>query len=381
MLQKFDKIKTKKGDRVLLRLDFNVPTDAHGKIQEAFRIDESLPTIFQLQKKGVKLIIIAHKESGSLEEVGKYLEKKLPKKSFRFIDSIIGEEALAAVENTKEGEVLLLENLRFETGEKENDRDFAELLAGYADIYINDAFSASHRKHASIIGVPYIMKKQGKDAFLGSLFIKEIGELNKALEPKRPFFFILGGAKFDTKLKLLNNYLRIADNVFVGGALAHPFFKHYKYEIGQSYIDNEVKLSKNTIEAFNLILPSDVVTDLGRVCFVDKVLPREAIADFGPATVSQILEIAKSAKTIVWNGPMGMYEKGFDKGTKDLLIGLGSLKGKTILLGGGDTVAVVNKLLKNKKYKDLKYTHISTGGGAMIDYLSHGTLPGIEAIL
>jgi phosphoglycerate kinase len=370
----------KKNQKVLLRLDFNVPTNANGVIQETFRIDESIPTIAGLQKKGTKVIIIAHKESGTLEEVGMYLKKKLAKNTFTFIDKTLGEEVLNKIESMKAGEVLLLENLRLTVGEKENDREFAELLAGYADVYVNDAFSASHRKHASIVGVPTMMKKQNKKVGLGPLFERELKELNKVLTPRRPFFFILGGAKFDTKLKLLTNYTRIADHVFVGGALAHPFFKNFKYEIGQSFIDNEVKLNKSILEAHNLILPSDVVTDMGRICFADKVLPREAITDFGPKTLSQLIETAKTAKTIVWNGPMGMYEKGFDKGTRELLIALGNLKNKTVILGGGDTVAVANKLLKSKKYANLKFTHISTGGGAMIDYLSHGTLPGIDAI-
>jgi phosphoglycerate kinase len=375
-----EKFKVKKNQKVLLRLDFNVPTDVSGKILETFRIDESIPTIIDLQKKGAKVIIIAHKESGSLEEVGIYLKSKLSKNTFEFVNEIIGEKALIKTENVEAGHVLLLENLRLEKGEKENSREFAQLLADYADIYINDAFSASHRKHASIVGVPTIMKMQNKKVFLGPLFKRELKELAKALKPKKPFLFILGGAKFDTKLKLLNNYLAIAQNIFVGGALAHPFFVHLGYDIGQSFIDSEVQLTKNVLEAKNIILPTDVITDLGRVCLPGKLMPREAIADFGPETLKKIVDLASKSKTIVWNGPMGMYEKGFDKGTRELLIALGSMKNKTIILGGGDTVAVANKLLKSKKYSNLKFTHISTGGGAMIDYLSHGTLPGIDAV-
>lgn len=368
-------LKIKKGSRVLLRLDFNVPINESGKILETFRIDESIPTIISLQKKGASVVVIAHKESGSLTPVAKYLKTKLT--NFSFVDKIVGEEVLMKVEALKSGEVLLLENLRLDGGEKNNDKAFAKILASYGDVYINDAFSASHRKHASIVGLPKLLPSA-----LGPLFIKEIIALDKALNPKAPFLFILGGAKFETKLKLLTNFVKKADHIFVGGALAHSFLSAEGYEIGQSLLDSDVKLPKSILSAKNIILPFDVVAlndkNLSRTCSVNDVEKDEKIVDFGRSTLEVIVEIAKEAKTIVWNGPMGMYEKGFDKGSKDLLIALGAMKNKTVILGGGDTVAVVNKLLKTKK--DLKFTHISTGGGAMIDFLSGGSLPGIDAV-
>jgi phosphoglycerate kinase len=376
-------MQAKKGEVVLLRLDFNVPINEQGKIIETFRIDESIPTIEQLQKKGAKVVVLAHRESGSLEPVAKYLKKKI--KMFSFIKEVVGTEVKNRMEKIQRGEVLLVENLRLDDREKKNDIGMANFFATLADVYVNDAFSASHRTHTSIVALPQVMKKMKKKVFLGTLFKRELAKLEKALKPKHPFLFLLGGAKFDTKLALLAKYQKVADNIFVGGALAHSFFDSWGYEIGTSLLDKETKLTTQIADAENILLPVDVVVknevDQVSTKLSDAVAPYERIVDFGPNTLTIIQELAKNAKTIVWNGPMGWYEKGFDKGTKELLITLGRLKGKVVILGGGDTVTVANKLLKNKKYSNLKFTHISTGGGAMIDYLATGTLPGIKAIL
>lgn len=373
----------KKGEVVLLRLDFNVPIDEKGRIVESFRIDESLPTIEKLQKKGGKVVVLAHKESGSLEPVAKYLKKKL--QNFSFVKEVASENVKNKIEKLLAGEVLLVENLRLDEREKKNDVELANFFATLADVYVNDAFSASHRVHASIVALPQVMKKMKKKVFLGPLFKSELTQLEKALKPKHPFLFLLGGAKFETKLTLLDKYQKVADQIFVGGALAHSFFTNWGYEVGTSLVDSEVELSAKLLKAENMILPVDVValdkSSKDMVEASDEVKAGEKIVDFGPDTLTIIKEMAKSAKTIVWNGPMGWYEKGYDTGTRELLIYLGNFKGKTIILGGGDTVAVAQKLLKNKKYANLKFTHISTGGGAMIDYLATGTLPGIRAIL
>jgi phosphoglycerate kinase len=369
-------LKVTKGTRVLLRLDFNVPINDAGKIMETFRIDESVPTILALVKKGAKVIILAHRESGTLAPVAKYLKKIIAQ--FSFVPAVVGESVLAKLESMQDGEVVLLENLRSDEGEKKNDKAFAKILTSYGDVFINDAFSASHRKHASIVGVPKLLPSA-----LGPLFVKEIQALEKALSPKKPFLFILGGAKFETKLGLLNKYVHVADTVFVGGALAHSFFVKDGLEIGTSLLDSTVKLSPKIAKASNVVLPFDVVVETAggaksKTVEIDGVSSDERVVDFGAATLEVLCQIASEAKTIVWNGPLGWYEKGYGKGTKDLLTYLGKLKGKTVILGGGDTVAVASKLLKSKK--DLHFTHISTGGGAMIDYLSSGTLPGIEAV-
>lgn len=377
----------KKGQVVLLRLDFNVPINEQGKILETFRIDESIPTIEQLQKKGAKVVILAHKESGTLKPVFNYLKKNLNKilGKVTFSEQIVGTEVSNAVQKMGNSDVLLIDNLRLNEGEKANNLDFANFFASIADVYVNDAFSASHRSHASIVAIPEVMKKMKKPVYLGPLFKKELKGLEKALKPKHPFLCLLGGAKFETKLALLERYRKVANNIFVGGALAHSFFNEWGYEIGTSLLDKDVQLSKGILEAKNIILPVDVVVmnEVGQVSTKpsDDVAPYERIVDFGPNTLTIIKELVKGSKTIVWNGPMGFYEKGFDKGTRELLVFLGNLKGKTVILGGGDTVAVASKLLKSKKFTNLKFTHISTGGGAMIDYLSAGTLPGIRAIL
>lgn len=304
---------------------------------------------------------------------------------FSFIKEVVGTEVKNRMEKIQRGEVLLVENLRLDDREKKNDIGMANFFATLADVYVNDAFSASHRTHTSIVALPQVMKKMKKKVFLGTLFKRELAQLEKALKPKHPFLFLLGGAKFDTKLALLAKYQKVADNIFVGGALAHSFFDTWGYEIGTSLLDKDTKLTTQLANADNILLPVDVVVknevDQPSTKPSDAVAPYEGIVDFGPNTLTITQELAKNAKTIVWNGPMGWYEKGFDKGTRELLIFLGSLKGKTVILGGGDTVAVSNKLLKNKKYSNLKFTHISTGGGAMIDYLATGTLPGIKAIL
>lgn len=376
-------MQVKKGEVVLLRLDFNVPINEKDKIIETFRVDESIPTIEQLQKKGAKVVILTHRESGSLEPVAKYLKRKI--KWFAFVQAVVGPEVKDEIEKMQAGEVILLENLRLDDREKKNDIEMANFFATLADVYVSDAFSASHRTHTSIVALPHVMKKMKKRVFLGPLFKRELAQLEKALKPKHPFLFLLGGAKFDTKLALLAKYQKVADHIFVGGALAHSFFDSWGYEIGTSLLDKETKLTTQIADAENILLPVDVVVknevDQVSTKSSDAIAPYERIVDFGPNTLTIIQELAKNAKTIVWNGPMGWYEKGFDKGTKELLIILGSLKGKVVILGGGDTVTVANKLLKNKKYSNLKFTHISTGGGAMIDYLATGTLPGIKAIL
>jgi phosphoglycerate kinase len=365
-------LKIKKGDRVLLRLDLNVPINKKGEIVNDFRIKTSIPTVLKLQKLKAKTIIIAHKESGSLLPVYEYLKKKIKKVHFN-----------ERYKNIEDGEVLLLENLRLNEGEKKNDISFAKYLSSFADFYINDAFSASHRTHASIVGVPQLL---GKDrCAIGPNFEDEIKKLEVALKGEHPLFLIIGGAKFETKLGLLEKYINIADKIFVGGALAHTFWQMQNINIGKSLIDNEVKLSKKIIEAYKkgkIILPLDVTLQNKKMIEVKDLKNVKSsdfrVTDFGKNTLEGILDIAQKSKTIIWNGPLGYYEGGFDWGTKELMKGLGKMKTKKIILGGGDTVAVAENVLK--KNKTLKFTHVSTGGGAMIDFLSNGNLPGLKVL-
>jgi phosphoglycerate kinase len=363
------------GSRVLLRLDLNVPTDENGKIIDDFRIKESLPTIKLLQDMGTKIIIIAHKEEGSLEYIAEYLAEKIS--NFSFTKNSL--ENMHPIEGNilNPGEVLLLENIRLDKREKsknvEERDELAKTFLPYIDCYINEAFSASHRNHASITSMPKFFP-----SCLGPNFIREIDELQNGIEGEHPILLILGGAKFETKLGLLEKFVDIADNIFVGGALAHVFWKLKGQEIGTSLFDEEVKLSDKVLNSDKIILPVDILNQDHKNKELKAIMNIDKITDFGTETLAKIEEMVNNSKTIIWNGPLGFYEQGFDLGTIELLKFLGNLEGKITILGGGDTVAVVQKVMKVDS--SLHFTHVSSGGGAMIDFLSNGTLPGIDAI-
>lgn len=348
-----------KGKRVILRVDFNV-LSGDGKLEDARRINKAMPTIEYLHKKGAKLIIISHLsagKNGTLSSIADYINKKY---SFpiRFIKEKNIDEIKKETANLKDGEVVLLENIRIHKGEDENDSDFAKSLAGFGDIFVNDAFSASHRNHASIIGLPKILP-----SFAGFLFEDEMKGLQSAFAPEHPFLFILGGVKMATKLGVLDKFLNIADKVFIGGALANGFLKARGFDIGDSVADIKTPVEKY-LKNQKIIFPEDVRRKDGK------------IYDIGENTIIKILPIIHSAKFILWNGPMGNIEEdGFDKGTKIIAEAVSNSSAKTII-GGGDTVAVID----NMGILD-KFSFVSTAGGAMLEFLANGTLPGIEAIL
>lgn len=376
----------KEGDRVILRLDLNVPINDKGEIVNDFRIQESLPTIKMLQSLGVKTTIVAHKEKGDFKIIAEYLKTRVDKLYFETWNTSAPKHEL------QDGEVLLMDNVRLDEGEKKNDEAFAKQLASLGNYYINEAFSASHREHASIIGIPKVLG--AKSCALGPKFVQEITQLDAALSPTHPMLLIVGGAKFDTKLAMLDKFINIADNIFVGGALAHNFWKQkFNYNLGKSLLDEEVKLGENILNEVSvlinkkIILPKDVMVESREVKSPSEILESERIVDFGQISLQQILELAEKAKTIVWNGPLDYYEGGYDWGTKSLLLGLAGLQQKypekVIILGGGDTVTEIDKLnaeLTEQGKDKLEFTHVSTGGGAMIDFLSNGTLPGIDAV-
>jgi phosphoglycerate kinase len=362
-MKSITKVKNLKGKRVLLRVDYNVPLK-NGKVSDPFRIDASLPTINYLRKAGAKIILASHIGNDgkqSLKPVFNYLKKKIPNLKF----SQIGVGHLS-------GDVVLLENLRKNPGEVENSKTFAKELASLADIYVNDAFSVSHRAHASIVGVPKLLP-----AYAGMQLEKEVKELSKAHNNiEHPFLFILGGAKFETKMPLIKRFLKDADTVFVGGALADNFLKVEGYEIGQSLFDKRAhgiaKLDKNK----KIILPVDAIvqSNVGRLSEVglDEVDAQDTIVDIGRITLAMLALYIKDAKMIVWNGPLGKGENIW--GTREVLKLLAKSKA-TRIIGGGDTIEVLSALsIRNK------VGFASTGGGAMIDFLSKGTLPGIKAL-
>ncbi|MEY2671893.1 MAG: hypothetical protein RL687_310 [Candidatus Parcubacteria bacterium] len=373
-MKSIKEIEDLKGKKVLMRVDFNVPIK-NGKIIDDFRIQKSLPTINFLLKKGAIVILVAHAGddgSQSLEIISKTLKKYI--KEVVFIkSSILSDDTENAIAGLKSGSVVLLENIRREVGEKKNDVSFARGLSRLGDIYVNDAFSVSHRPHASIISLPKFLP-----SFAGLQMMDEVQHLSVVFdEPKHPFLFILGGAKFETKLPLIKKYLPLADNLFIGGALADQVFREQGYEVGHSLVEeknfNLPKLIKNP----KIIVPTDVlVTGTGKPHSVssNKISANETIVDSGPLTIAKIEEEIAKAKLILWNGPLGKLEDGFDAGTKALLKAIGKSKA-TSIIGGGDTVEIISKM---KMEKD--FTFVSTGGGATLEFLAKGTLPGIKAL-
>ncbi len=346
-----------KGKRVLLRVGFDVPIK-NGKVAEDFRIEKTLPTIKLLQRKGAKIIILSHLGKGetSLKPVADYLRRSIG--PVKFIPQLIGALANKAIFDMKNGDIIVLENLRTDKGEEKNDKAFAKKLAGLGDIYVNDAFSVSHRPHASIVGLPKHLP-----SYAGLLFASEVKNLTAAFKPKHPFLLILGGIKFESKLGVLGRFIKIADKIFIGGALANNFFKLKGMDIGNSIFDEKVSVKKY-LNNPKIILPVDVKKNNG------------AILDAGPKAIKELCALIKKAKFILWNGPLGNFEiKGFSEGTEKTAKAIASSSAFSIV-GGGDSVAAADKAGVLKKF-----SFVSTGGGAMLEFLAKGTLPGIKALI
>ena len=366
------KIKKLKGVTVIVRTDFNVPLNAKGKVADMFRICASLPTIQYLQKKGAKVVLISHigrEPEESLKPVYTALKKYLP---IKFVPEVVGEKVESMISEMKNGDIFMLENLRSNPGEKAGDKMFAKTLAEYGDIYVNEAFPVSHRADASIVALPKLMS-----SYAGIQFEREVRELSKALKPKHPFLFIQGGAKAETKIPLLKKYLKEADNVFIGGELANDFFKEEGDEIGKSKTDEVIPSLKGMLKNKKLILPNTVVVmseGKKKTISINEVTKKESIFDIGVPSIDELAVFIKKAKLILWNGPMGYYEGGYTKGTEEVLKLMASAKAETII-GGGDTAVLVDR----KKMSD-KFTFVSTGGGATLEFLAQGTLPGIKAL-
>ena len=370
-MQTIKNIKDVKGKRVLVRVDFNVPIKA-GVVEDDFRIKKALPTINFLTKKGARVILISHlgKEGESLNPIYDVLKKFI---KVKFVDEVIGENVTKAVASMKNGDVLLLENIRREKGEQSGDKLFAIELAKLGDIYVNDAFPVSHREDVSIVLLPKILP-----AFAGFQMEEEVKHLSLVLKtPKHPFLFILGGAKFSTKMPLIKKYLKLADYIFIGGALADDFLKAKGYEVGKSLIDTESYGIETLIKNKKIILPSDVVVKVnGKLVNkkADEVSKGEAIIDIGTESIKELESLVKKSKLILWNGPLGKYEEGGAGATKKILLSVASSKA-TSIIGGGDTASFISKMDIEKKF-----TFVSTGGGATLEFLANGTLPGIKAL-
>lgn len=370
-MRNIKQIKNLKGKKVLVRVDFNVPISA-GKIEDDFRIVKALSTIKFLQKKGAKVILITHLGKGgeSLSRVAENLNKYV---KIKFIPQVIGPEVSKAVAGMKQGEVILLENLRNDKGEQDGSKIFALELSKLADIYINEAFSVSHREDASIVILPRLLP-----AYAGFQLEEEVKNLSHVFnKTKHPFLFILGGAKFSTKMPLIKKYFKLADHVFIGGALLNDFLKARGYEVGQSVISEENFNASIFLKNKKLILPTDVLVRKGNKLInkkISEVTSDEYILDIGSQSTEDLILMIQKSKLILWNGPLGKSKDGGDEATKKLLKVVGNSKAESII-GGGDTVALISEMKMEKKF-----SFVSTGGGATLDFLANGTLPGIKAL-
>lgn len=366
-----------RGKRVLLRLDLNVTLSDEGTVEDDFRIQKILPTIRFFREAGARTILLSHIGRGkddSLLPVFDYLGSKVP---LSFAPDLSEATVVQSIQTLKDGDVLLLENLRRNDGEENNDIVFAERFAQFADCYVNDAFATSHRKHASIVSLPKLLP-----AYAGPLFESEIAHLSTVFHPPKPFLFILGGAKFETKLPLIERFIKSADTCFIGGALAHPFFLEKGYALGASLLPNARQNIAPLFASENLLLPLDVSgIDANGALFTKKPIELstgDRILDAGPETLQVLKEKIHEARFVLWNGPIGDYLiPGFGKGTETVvhLLAERHFKDGELVVGGGDTAAVISHLRKEKEFP-----FISTGGGAMLEYLAMGTLPGIEAL-
>lgn len=372
MIKYIDEVENLKGVRVLLRVDLSVPV-VDGKLSNAFQIDRVIDTIDFLRSKDAQIILISHAEDsgdGSLLPMCNYLNGFFPT---QYSETYFTPEAIDKLLKLENKGVLLFGNVRMNPGEKANDKEFAKKLAQMADIFVEDAFPVCHRKHASVVSVPEFLPHYG-----GLLLRDEMKNLSKAFNPEHPFVFILGGAKFDTKLPLIKKYLEKADTVFVAGALADNVYKEEGFEVGKSLVSEGDFGIAEMLKNPKMVMPIDVTVTKsdGSVStkIANEVTPDETIVDCGPETINQLKSILNDAKTVVWNGPLGNYEIGFVDKTEQLAEIIADGNAESIV-GGGDTLASIKKL-----GLEHKFTFISTGGGAMLDFLVNETLPGIEAL-
>ncbi|MFA4999840.1 MAG: phosphoglycerate kinase [Patescibacteria group bacterium] len=389
-INSLSKIKSLSGRTVFLRVDFNVPLQ-DGKIIEDHKIKAVLETIEFLVVHRARLIIATHlgkpkgrEEGYSVRPVAARL-KKLLKKPVRFFSDPLSPRTAAALKKMRDGEIALLENLRFYQGEYNNDSAFARSLAALADVYVNDAFAVSHRAQASVAAI-----KKYLPSYAGLLLEKEIIALSRILKPKKPLVVVMGGAKIETKAPLLAKLYPLADKILLGGALANNFFKFQKLEVGRSLIDKG-KISEMAVKKFfprsvlasKIVLPGDVIVKdskgRARLKKISALLRTDQIFDIGPETISAYAGYLKKARTLVWNGPMGKFEESsFSHGTLAIarLVAARSSGRAYGVIGGGETVAALEKT-GMAEYVDW----ISTAGGAMLTYLGGGKMPGLDKIV
>lgn len=385
-----------KNRRVLVRVDYNVPVE-NGVVGDDTRIRATIPTIEYLLERGARVVLASHfgrpkgtwNDEYTLAPVAERLREHLPGRNVTFVRDVVGADARQAIDALEPGSVLLLENTRFLPGEETNDRKLSEALAAEADVYVNDAFGAAHRAHASTCGVAEVMKEEGRPAVAGMLMEKELRFLGDALaEPERPFVAILGGAKISGKLDVIENLLPRVDHLLIGGAMANTFFRALGLETGKSLVEpDRVDMARDILEraGSKLVLPVDCVVageakENARTFLMERtdVPPEGAIYDIGPKSVATFRDYIERARTIVWNGPMGLFEiETFAEGTRGVARAAADAtdRGATTIVGGGDTVAAVEDA-----GVAARITHISTGGGASLEFLEGRTLPGVAVL-
>jgi phosphoglycerate kinase len=381
-----------RGKRVLLRVDFNVPLDDNGEITDDTRIRAALPTIELLLERGARPVILSHlgRPKGkpnpkySLQPVAQRL-KELTGRNVNFVESTDSDEALKASQELKPGEILLLENTRFLGGEEKNDQRLSRALSELGDCFVNDAFGAAHRAHASTVGVAEHLRP----AVAGLLMERELEYLGGALaDPKRPFVAILGGSKISGKIDVIEQLLPKVDGLLIGGAMACTFYKAMGLETGTSLVEEDrVPMAKDLLEraGMKLTLPHDAIVapSIDEAAQAKPVarnaIPKDqAMLDIGPQTVASYSRAIASAKTVIWNGPMGVFETPpLDRGTRAIADAMAkaTAQGATTIVGGGDSAAAVAEAGLEKKM-----SHVSTGGGASLEFLEGKKLPGVEVL-
>jgi 3-phosphoglycerate kinase len=367
---------------VLLRCSLNVPVE-NGTVVDSFRLRRALPTIRYLQEKGARVILASHvsgenKATGigteTLRPVWEAMKEFLPR--ITFSETATGKDARKAVRALHPGDVLMLENLRRNAGEVKNDPAFAQELAALADVFVQDSFDNCHREHASMVTVPKLLP-----SYAGFVVEEEVRELTKALSPARPSIALICGVKFTTKEPVVTKLLKTYDRVYVGGALANDFLQAGGHSVGKSLVsggdDSHIRA---LLQNPQLLLPLDVIVsasenrNAARVAELDSVQKNDVILDAGPKTVEMLAHAFKNAKSILWNGPLGKYENGFTDATEGVARAVAA-SGAYSVVGGGDTVAAIEKLGEGTSF-----SFISTGGGAMLDFLAEGSLPALTVL-
>lgn len=362
---------------VLVRAELNVPIK-DGKVQQTFRLRKAVPTIEFLRKEKAKVVLIGHigeKGTETLQPVYEAMKVLVP--GLKWCPVTVGKEARAAVRDMHPGDVLMLENLRRNAGETTNDSEFARELAELADVFVEDSFDVCHRVHASVVSITTFLP-----AYAGLQVEEEVTQLSKALKPEHPALAIIGGAKFSTKEPVLRKLLENYDRVFVSGALGNDFIKAMGYDVGASLVsDADQGQIKNLLSNRKLAVPLDAIvakiddpSTKGKEVRLDAIPSDEAILDNGSQTVKMLTDLIGQAKMVLWNGPLGRYENGFTESTFALIRAIAQSNAYSVV-GGGDTVAAIEEM-----GAAVHFSFVSTGGGAMLDFLAKGSLPGLDVI-